>query len=163
RAAVPEGAEFVSADPAPTRRTGRDLAWDLGPLPGGGKRDVTLVLRPTRRGPLALPVTAEAEGGLRADKTATATVDTAGLKVAAGAVTRSELKVALTGPDVVAVGEEGLFEVRVTNAGDAAVTGVTVRLSLPPGLTAKAGGDDPGTAGVSPARRSPAGDVPPQS
>src|SRR5205085_7717817 len=68
RAAVPEGAEFVSADPAPTRRAGRDLAWDLGSLPGGGKRDITPTVRPTRRGALTLPVSAEAEGGLRADK-----------------------------------------------------------------------------------------------
>src|SRR5207253_585801 len=35
RAPLPDGADFVSADPPPTVRDGRSLVWAAGPVPGG--------------------------------------------------------------------------------------------------------------------------------
>jgi uncharacterized repeat protein (TIGR01451 family) len=231
RAVVPEGVALVRADPAPTRRNGRELEWAAGSVPGGGNCDVVLVLRPTQRGLLVLSARAETADGLRADRRASARVDTAGLRIAAdvspaaavggaatvrvgvtntGAVTvtnavawlapgdglrhesganpveipvgtvepgktravdvrfacvkpgivpvrvnvaadggvseradsavnvlRSELAVTVTGPEAVPVGDEAVFEVRVTNAGDSAMANAAARAVLPTGLAAK--------------------------
>jgi uncharacterized repeat protein (TIGR01451 family) len=128
RAAIPEGAEFVRADPAPTHRVGRELSWTLGPILSGEKRSVTLVFHPIRRGELVLPIAAETEGGLRADRRVTATVDTAGLKVAADASSA-------------ATGGPAIIQVSVTNTGAVPLANPIAWVTAGDGLRHDSGAD----------------------
>lgn len=242
RAVVPEGTELVQANPPPTQRDGRSLVWAVAGLPGGGKRDVELLLRPTRRGTIELVAGAETADGLRAEQRAQATVDTAGLRIAMEApsmssmgstatvrvqatntgavpirsaiawitpgeglrhesgknpvevaigaiepgatqsievplvcetsgshsvrvnvtadgafaeradatinVSRAELKLQAIGPDIIYVNDEAVYELRVTNDGDAPVSNVKVTMNLPRGVQARSateGGEVSGT------------------
>jgi hypothetical protein len=82
---VPDGAEFVRAEPPPTVRQGadgRELSWALGPVAGGGRQTVRLWLKAGRRGDLRLTATAETPDGLRADQMASVRVDESSLKAA---------------------------------------------------------------------------------
>ncbi len=241
RATIPDGVEYVRSTPAPTVEQGRNLTWSLGPVASGQNHTVDVVLRPTRKGRLDFPASAETADGLRADQRVDLTADTAGLKttietpavvasgdpvtvklavqnpgavpldgvtawlgfdaglasadgknpvevgvgtVPAGETKRVEvvltpakpgqfalranvtadggladratatldarraaLDVAVSGPEKLAVGTEGVWEVRIANTGDVAVPGVTARATLPGGLTAR-GGSNGGRAAL---------------
>jgi len=52
-------------------------------------------------------------------------------------VRRPELKLLVQGPERIAPGADGMFDIGVSNQGDVTVPNVTVRAALPSGLTAK--------------------------
>lgn len=127
RAVLPDGAEFVRADPPPTVEQGRNLSWSLGPVPAGGSHVVDVVLRPTQKGRLGLVATAETADGMRAEQRADVTADTAGLKAAVEV------------PPTVAAGDAVTVKVAVRNPGAVAVDGVTAWVSFDDGLTTGSG------------------------
>ena len=43
---IPEGAQFVRADPAPSQADPKQVVWSFGTLPGGQTKQITLVLKP---------------------------------------------------------------------------------------------------------------------
>lgn len=235
KAALPDAAEFVRADPPPASNRDGELVWTLDPVAAGGKQTVALTVRPTRRGSLTVPASAETPDGVRAESRAMVSADTAGLKVAVelpahagvgdpltariavtnpGAVPlenatawvafdkglahgtganpaevrvgtvppgdtkrvevpltakekgksavrvsvtadgglneRAEaivdvrnaaLKLSLSGPESVTLGQEDTWELRVTNAGDVAVPEAVARVNLPEALAAKSASD----------------------
>jgi uncharacterized membrane protein len=59
------------------------------------------------------------------------------------AVARNAITLRVVGPDSLALNQDGLFEVRVTNAGDGDVTNVRVKADLPPGLSGEPSGSIP--------------------
>ena len=127
RATLPDGAEFVRADPAPTVEQGRSLMWSLGPVAAEKSQTVEVVIRPTRKGRYDLRASAETDDGLRAEQKAELTADTAGLKAS------------LEVPPAVAVGDAATVKVAVRNPGAVPLDGVTAWLSFDDGLTSAAG------------------------
>ena len=81
RTVIPEGTEFVSSDPVPIRRSGSAVSWYFESVPGGSARNISLVLRPIKKGTVLLSATAETLEGLKATKSATGEADTATMKM----------------------------------------------------------------------------------
>jgi hypothetical protein len=241
RAPVPDGVDFVSADPPPTSRDGRNLVWSAGAVPGGKKAEFKVTVRPSKMGTLTATAAAETADGQKAEQKASMQIATATIKVkldvpaqlgtfekatarvtvtnpggvplenvtawvtatggllpdttpkelavgtvapggtktvdvpitgtdagrfavranltadggltdkteAAVEVRRAGLKVEVIGPSQMGIGEEAAFDVRLTNAGDSAVTNAAVKVEMPRGvraISATAGGQ---TAGAS--------------
>ena len=96
---------------------------NLGTVPPGETRRGDLRLSAASPGRYGVRVNVVADGGLTAR---TETIVDA---------RRSELAATVTGPDKLATGEAGTWEVRVTNAGEVPASGVTARATLPAGLT----------------------------
>lgn len=128
RSSVPDGAEFVRSDPP--AKDGRDLSWPVGPVGAGKKQTVAVTVRPRQKGALTMAAAAESADGSRAEQRATATVDTA------------KLKLALEVPDAVAPGEWVGVTVAVTNPSPAPAENVTAWVVPDPGL-AHASGKSP--------------------
>lgn len=228
KATLPDGVELTKTDPPATRK-GREVTWALDGVPAGKPRDMTLTVRPVRKGNFTFNAVAETGDGLRAERSANTTADDGGMKTTAVgtatgvavtvtntggipvrnatafvtlpagvehksganpvevgigdvetgrsktvdvpltgtrtgsfpvrvnvtadggladkadatfAAARSELQIAVRGPEELRLGEQELFEVKVTNAGDTAVADVTVRASVPRGLTASRASHD---------------------
>lgn len=96
----------------------------VGVVPAGESRSVTIPLIARRTG--TFPVQVSVRSGSLAD-TKEMSID----------VRRPELKLAVQGPAQITPGSDGTFEVGLTNSGDVTVPNVTVRASLPNGLTAR--------------------------
>jgi len=231
QAKLPEGLEFVSAEPAPSVRNGRDVSWASGSIPAGQKQEFRVMVKPSRKGSFTTTAYANTEDGLKSQASGTLEVGAAALKftvdppavaatgdripvgftvtnpsgvpienatawvsfdpglehdtgksdievtigvLAAGQtrkmdvpliarktgkhkvrisvtgdgglresaetsieVRRSELTVAVFGADKLVPGEEGVYEVRLTNSGEVALPNVAVKASLPRALSAK--------------------------
>jgi uncharacterized repeat protein (TIGR01451 family) len=131
RAVVPDGAEFVAADPPPTKRQDRSLTWAADPLTGGQSRPIVLTVRPTRKGTMTLSATAETADGKQAEQKASIPVDAVGL----AAVVES--------PPPAAVGDKVPLNVTVTNTGAVPLAGVTAFLTLDEGLIDDDGAKQP--------------------
>lgn len=127
KAALPDAAEFVRADPPPTSNRDGELVWTLDPVTAGGKQTVALTVRPTRRGSLTVPASAETSDGVRAESRAVVSADTAGLKVA------------LELPSHAGVGDPLTARVAVTNPGAAPLENATAWVGFDPGLSHAAG------------------------
>ncbi|MBA4066267.1 MAG: hypothetical protein C0501_21635 [Isosphaera sp.] len=123
RVALSDGAALDSSDPPPTRqdRAGT-LTFDLPPVPGKGKQQVALQVRPARAG--AVTVTADAATGDGHQATGQATT-----RIEAG-----KLRLLVEGPAAGAVGRELPFKVAVTNGGAVPAGNVVVWARPDPGL-----------------------------
>lgn len=102
----------------------------VGTLPAGQSKPVDIPLVARQAGKFNVAVNVTADGGL-SEKAAVA-FD----------VRRADLKVSIGGPDSLAPGGDGTYEIRVTNPGEVALPNVTVRVSLPPALLAKSATDE---------------------
>src|SRR5262249_11951254 len=91
---------------------------------------------------LELPLTAKGTGrySLRATATADGDMTTAADPVAVD-VRRAELSAAVTGPKLAYLDQEFTWTVAVGNSGDASVSGVVVRASLPAEVRVKSASD----------------------
>ena len=127
RTTVPDGADFVSADPPPTVQQDRQLTWTAGTLTGNSKRTILLTVRSFRKGLLTLSATAETPDGLHADNRATVNIGTPMLKLTAEA------------PDVSAIGERIPLVLLAENPSAIADENVTAWLTLPEGTTHPSG------------------------
>ena len=117
---------WVSFDPGLEHDTGKsDIEVTVGALAAGQTRkmDVPLIARHTGKQKVRISITGD--GGLR--ESAETTLD----------VRRSELTVAVFGTDKLVPGEDGTYEVRLTNSGETSLPNVAVNASLPRALTAK--------------------------
>lgn len=123
RATVPDGTEFVNAVPGVNARQGKVLVWNLERLASGRRQEVSMVVKPTRRGRIELAADAETEDGTRVEERQWITVDLASLK----------LKV--EPPSRVPVGEPVELPISVTNTGEIPLERVSVWLTADNGLT----------------------------
>ncbi|TWU41542.1 Large cysteine-rich periplasmic protein omcB precursor [Novipirellula aureliae] len=114
---VPAGMRLVDASPAPSEQGGV-LVWNLGSMPAGDERTVTMQLIPEQEGELGsvARVSFEAAASVR-------TVST-----------RPELKVVQRAPEQVLIGQQLEIEVEVSNPGTGSATGVIVQEDVPEGL-----------------------------
>lgn len=117
-----DGMTFVSSTPA-AQPAGGKVEWRLGDLLAGEGRTIEVNFRADRPGTLnncASVVTAES---LAAQDCAATTV-----------LAQSSLRVEVSGPPQVDVGQEATFEARITNAGAAPATGLILIDRYDPGL-----------------------------
>ncbi|WP_442506885.1 hypothetical protein SH528x_005759 [Novipirellula sp. SH528] len=114
---VPQGMRMIDASPTPQQQ-GEILVWELGAMPAGDERTVTMQLVPEQEGELGsvARVTFEAAASVR-------TIST-----------RPELKVVQRAPEQVLIGQQLEIEVEVSNPGSGAATGVVVQEDVPEGL-----------------------------
>ena len=116
-----EGMTFVSSNP-PAQPAGGRLEWRLGDLLAGEGRTIEVNFRADRPGTLNNCASVAAAGGLTAQDCAATTVLV------------QSLRVDVSGPTQVAVGQEATFEARITNAGAAPATGLILIDRYDPGL-----------------------------
>lgn len=95
----------------------------IGTIPANESKTVTVPVAIDRAGKYAVRVNVTADGGL-ADR-AEATTQ----------VAKAELELSISGSETFPVGQEGLYEFRVTNRGDAPLAKVAVQVSVPRPLT----------------------------
>ncbi len=108
----------------------------IGTVGAGESRTVNLILTPRRLGPQVNRIAATADGNLRAQAEHTVLVQ------------KAQLTISKTGPAARYLDRPAVWEIRVVNTGEAALTTVVVRDQLPPELsflTATEGGQLTGT------------------
>ena len=117
-----DGATLARSDPPPNRQDAAGaLMFDIPPVSGNGKQEITLQVKPARVGPVT--VAAEvASDGLRATGRATTRVE------------QGKLQLHVEVPSAALVGERIPFRLVVTNAGAAPAENVTVWAKFDPGL-----------------------------
>lgn len=124
---VPDGAEFVSADPPPTVQQDRQLTWTIGTMQGNSKRSILINVRSLRKGLLTLSATADTSDGLHADSRATVNIGTPMVKLTAEA------------PEVSAIAARIPVTLVVENPGAVTDDNVTAWVTLPDGVTHPSG------------------------
>lgn len=115
---VPAGMRLIDASPAPVQQ-GNQLLWQLGAMPAGDERTVTMQLIPEQEGELGsvARVSFEAAASVR-------TIST-----------RPELKIVQRVPEHgVLIGQQVEIELEVSNPGTGDATGVVLQEDVPEGL-----------------------------
>ncbi len=102
---------------------------NLGTIPANESKTVTVNVPVERAGKMPVRVNVTADGGL---------ADRAESIVQVG---QAELDLAISGSESFPVGQEGMFEFRVTNRGDAPLANVTIRTEVPRPLAAAKASD----------------------
>jgi uncharacterized repeat protein (TIGR01451 family) len=77
---IPEGMEFVRADPVAVRE-GTELIWTLGELPPGQSRTIAVLMKALRPGKVTNTARVATEEGLKDEKSVTTEITTPQLKV----------------------------------------------------------------------------------
>lgn len=115
---VPAGMRLIDASPSPLQQ-GTMLMWELGAMPAGDERTITMQLLPEQEGELGsvARVSFEAAASVR-------TIST-----------RPELKIVQRVPEQgVLIGQQLEIELEVSNPGSGAATGVVLQEDVPEGL-----------------------------
>jgi len=114
---IPAGMELIEAKPAPIR-SGDLLTWDLGAMPIGDERSITMQLVAREEGELGsvARVTFEAAASVRTRST------------------RPELKIVQRAPQKVLIGQQLEIELEISNVGTGEATGVILQEDVPQGL-----------------------------
>ncbi|MCZ2343305.1 MAG: DUF11 domain-containing protein [Bacteroidales bacterium] len=127
QAAVPEGAEFVRAEPAIAGQSGRSLTWTPFVVPGGSSRTITVYLKPTRVGAFTLAVVAGTPDRRTAKREGAFTVE------------KSELKMTLDVPKQSAIGTPVPVKITVNNPSAVPLERATAWVAFDAGLQAADG------------------------
>ena len=111
---IPAGMRMVDATPTPMQQ-GDLLLWELGTMPAGDERTVTIQLIPETEGELGsvARVTFESAASVRT------------------IATRPQLKLVQRAPEQVLIGGQVEIELEVSNPGTGAATGVTLQEDVP--------------------------------
>jgi len=115
---IPAGMSYASSDP-PGAIQGQAVRWDLGAMPPGARRAVTLVAKANQPG--------------RQENVAVVT-STEGAEARATAVTvvqQIDLLLQKTGPAQLALGQNGTYQVTVRNPGQGVATGLVLTDQVP--------------------------------
>jgi uncharacterized repeat protein (TIGR01451 family) len=135
RSTVPAHAEFVKATPEPIAAPTKDspkLAWKLGTLGPGARREITLVLKPDGTGDVDACARVVFEHG----------------QCVRTKVARPDVRLRRTGPSQAALNDLVTYRLEVTNAGAAEATDVVLSDLLPDGLSYST--SNPSTSGENP-------------
>jgi uncharacterized repeat protein (TIGR01451 family) len=122
---VPEGTQFVSANPPATPNARGELVWTLGALKPGDEATIEVELTPITEGEVGSVafVTLRAEAGARSR------------------VTRPDLTLQVTAAKQVMIGSDVQLSIKVGNPGTGPATGVVIEEHVPPGLKHAAGAE----------------------
>lgn len=119
----PAGARVLSVLPRPDS-LGERIAWNVGTLEAGGERRFQVQVQPV------------GDAELRSCSTATFAVSGCLRTV----ITQPKLALSKSGPQRVMIGEKAVFDLEITNIGNAPATGVVLHDQLPEGLQHEHGG-----------------------
>jgi len=119
---IPQGMSYVSSN-ASGAQVGKQVTWTVGTLDPGATRTFTLVLRADSVGTWTNRARATASTGAAADAEATTLV------------VAPVMRIEKAGPGQAVSGAEFSYNMVVRNLGNGTATGVTVRDTLPAGLT----------------------------
>ena len=114
---IPAGMRLIDASPAPLQQ-GNLLLWQLGVMPAGDERTVTMQLVPEQEGELGSVARVSFE--------AAASVRTI--------ATRPELKIVQRAPETVLIGQQLEIELEVSNPGTGEAANVVLQEDVPEGL-----------------------------
>ena len=120
---VPQGTQFIGATPPASRGPSDELIWDLGTMKPGKEQAIELELMPTEEGEIGSVATIhfKAEASVRT------------------VATKPILEMDVTAPERVMKGQPVTLQIRITNPGSGAATGVVLSESVPQGLSHPAG------------------------
>jgi uncharacterized repeat protein (TIGR01451 family) len=125
---LPNTAEFVSATPAGCQRGGNVVSCGLGTMAPGAAANVTIVVRPAESLTIVNTATARSD---ETDRNAADNTASASTSVRA----ETDLSITKTGPTQIEQGTPFDYRLTVRNNGPSAATGVTVRDTLPSGVS----------------------------
>lgn len=118
-----DGATMARSEPPPSRQEpGGALVFELPPVSGKAKQEVTLHVQTKRLGPVTVNAEATTADGLRATNKAATRVE------------QGKLTMLIEAPPMALAGERIPFQVAVTNGGAAPVENVTVWAQIDTGL-----------------------------
>ncbi|MGL6074491.1 MAG: hypothetical protein ACRC8S_10055 [Fimbriiglobus sp.] len=115
---LPAKCQFLGSEPA-AETSGDRLAWSLGQLESGAEKRIKISVRPTE------------EGDLRSR----ASVSFAASVEARARVTRPKIAIAMTGPEVIRVGEKVDFQIKLTNSGTGTAGKIRLQAKFTEGLS----------------------------
>lgn len=115
---IPAGTRYLGSEPSAEQSAGR-IAWSIGSVEAGAEKRITVRVQPTE------------EGEVRSR----ATVSVSTSVEARTRVTRPRVAAAVTGLELCKVGEESLFQIKVTNSGTGPAKRMIVQALLSDGLT----------------------------
>ena len=120
---IPEGTEFISATPAPSRKSNRQLNWDVGTLNPGVEKRINVKLKPIKPGEIGsvAQYTFAARSSMRTR------------------VTQPVLEITHRTKPQVLIGGDVLFDVIVTNKGDGPAKDVLIQEDVPEQLKFREG------------------------
>ena len=118
---IPPGLTYLRSDP-PAEEIGGLLQWRLGSLSAGDTRSVEVDCRADRLGSVMNSAEVTAAGGLTAADSASTSVVAPGLELS------------MEGPDQAVVGQNVIFQTKVTNVGQVAASGLVINDRFDPGL-----------------------------
>jgi uncharacterized repeat protein (TIGR01451 family) len=117
---LPEGVQFVSANPETGAPAGGILTWNLDVVPAGSEKALKLVVRPTAKGTQDHAATVQVVTGSRARST----------------VLQPELRVELSiNRTQILKGQQVPVDITVTNTGDGPARDILIQAELSEGLT----------------------------
>jgi len=114
---IPAGCKYVGSDP-PGEMNGDKLVWSLGAVDGNTEKRIAVRVRPSEEGELRS----------RATVTFSSSVD---MKAR---VTRPRIAVTAACQEVCKVGEDAVFQIKVTNSGTGPAQNMTLRAEMSDGL-----------------------------
>jgi uncharacterized repeat protein (TIGR01451 family) len=120
---VPQGTKLVGTEPAAQLNAEGDLLWQLGTMKAGERRKLQVRLLPVAEGDIGSIATVRFQ--------AQASVRTI--------ATRPQLKLEMTAPPTVMIGEEIPVAITLSNPGSGAATGVMLMEDIPAGMKHSAG------------------------
>jgi uncharacterized repeat protein (TIGR01451 family) len=122
---VPEGTQFVTANPPASPGPQGELVWTLGALKPSDEHTIEIELRPLVEGEVGsvATVTFQAEAGVRSR------------------VTKPDLSVQVTAAKQVMIGQDVVLAIKITNPGTGPATGVVLEERVPAGLKHPSGGE----------------------
>ncbi len=119
--AIPAGLAYLDSNP-PAANQGGQLRWELGTLAAGETRGLEVRFRADQAGTVDNCATATTAEGLTAQDCATTTILV------------PSLEASITGPSEVAVGQQTVFDVLVTNRGSVPASGLVLVARFDAGL-----------------------------
>ena len=122
---VPEGTSYLESKPSANVSNDSRVTWLLGTLEPGQEKSVTLQVMPETEGEIGSVASVE----FRAEASARTVA------------TRPQLKLDLSAPKRVMIGDKVAMTLQISNPGTGVATGITLYNSLPPQLRHEAGGE----------------------
>lgn len=120
-----DGAKLARSEPPPARQDEKGvLTFDLPPVNGKGKQEITLQVRPAKVGQITVHADAVTGDGLQADTSETVRID------------QGKLQLLIEAPPIALAGEKIPARISVTNAGATPVENVSVWARVDDGLVA---------------------------
>jgi len=136
RITLSDGASLAHSDPPPTKVDEKGgLLFDLPPVSGKGKQEVTMQVKPARLGSITITAEAVTGDGLQANTSATTRIE------------NGKLQMIMEAPALGLTGERIPVRIAVTNGGATAVENATIWANFDKGLLHPSGKDPVEIAG----------------